>query len=177
MSGSGALPHSLCRASALSVSRPATLSLSASYLGGLRVGPGRSPALPVSAPSALCAAAALSATSSDPRATQRHLWFCGPPAPTPGPRAPSSNPRTTHPAQRVPFFQERTPNLTVSGNIYYSMISHCTIFYRTIPYHILLSHYILHVFRLCLIRLYVLKICFTLSYNILHHTILRYIGL
>ena len=30
-------------------------------------------------------------------------------------RGPSSDPRATHPARRVPFFQERTPNLTVWG--------------------------------------------------------------
>ena len=30
-------------------------------------------------------------------------------------RAPSSDPRATPPAWRVPFFQERTPNLTVWG--------------------------------------------------------------
>ena len=33
--------------------------------------------------------------------------------PHPVPRAPSSDPHATHPARRVPFFQERTPNLTV----------------------------------------------------------------
>ena len=33
---------------------------------------------------------------------------------------PSSNPRATHPARRVPFFQERTPNLTVWGKSFAS---------------------------------------------------------
>ena len=32
-----------------------------------------------------------------------------------GSRAPNSHPRATHPARRVPFFQERTPNLKLFG--------------------------------------------------------------
>ena len=39
------------------------------------------------------------------------------------PRAPSSDPRATHLTWRVPFFQERTPNLTVWGN---SEVKICT---------------------------------------------------
>ena len=56
----------------------------------------------------------------------RSACHCGPPAPSRVPiasvlRAPSSDPRATLPARRVPFLQERTPNLTVWGkkkNIY-----------------------------------------------------------
>ena len=46
---------------------------------------------------------------------------CGPPAGIrvpPSSPGPSSNPRAIHPARRVPFYQERTPNLAVWGKIH-----------------------------------------------------------
>ena len=92
VSGSGALP-------ALCVSGPAPQ---------IRVSPG--PHTPSSDPRPR-------APSSDPHATHpvrgrpQLRSACHPS----GPRASSSDPRATHPARRVPFFQERAPNLTVWG--------------------------------------------------------------
>ena len=54
--------------------------------------------------------------SSDPRSQLASGPASRGPA-HPAPRAPSSHVRATHPARRVPFFQERTPNLTVWGKI------------------------------------------------------------
>ena len=46
------------------------------------------------------------------------IRHCGPPAPIcVAPRTHHGHPRATHPARRVPFFQERTPTLTVWGEI------------------------------------------------------------
>ena len=99
----------LCRAPALSVSGPSALCVGAGHslrrpwrrsLCQTRRSVCRGPALSVSGPGALCIKA------------WRFLSLC---ESDPAPRAPSSDPRATHPARRVPFFQERTPNLTVWG--------------------------------------------------------------
>ena len=58
----------------------------------------------------------LRAPSSDPRATHPVSRCQLRPMPPIQPRAHSSDPCPSHPARRVPFFQDRTPNLTVWGN-------------------------------------------------------------
>ena len=118
VSGLGALRHSLCRASTQIL-----LNTSVSGLGGLCIGARRSPA-PCSSPRT---------PSSDPRATHAAPRLPAPirmachPSSTQAPssachpsntEASSSNPRATHPARRVPLFQERTPNLPVWGKVY-----------------------------------------------------------
>ena len=114
---------------------PAVLSVSGSALcsvSGPGVGAQRSPgALCVGPQRSLCRGLALSASGlfvgTGALCQVPALSFDPPPPPlcpsatrphpTSHPRAtthpPSSDPRATHPAGRVPFFQERTPNLTV----------------------------------------------------------------
>ena len=132
---SRSLCRDLCRRSlrrpALSVSGPPFLWRSFAALGPVALCIGAVPALSVSGPglsvsgpSSLCVAVggtlcvhpssgprtrAPSSTTLRPCPQLRSA--CHPSAPA----APSSEPRATHPALRVPFFQERSPNLTVWG--------------------------------------------------------------
>ena len=150
-------PGTLCRVLALSVSGLNALCDGArrfvcqvSEPGTLCVG--RFPALSLSGP-----ALSVSGPGCRPFLCRAHPRATHP--------VPSSDPRATHPARRVPFFQERNPNLTVWGIMHICTIQIYEVVYVLMFWYVVCS--LVRVFAVCMCLYVLIYICVALLIQVL----------